>query len=75
MPGAKGRSGGKREGAGPPVRTWTLKNGQANFILWETNPQGQRVNIGDQATIEVVDRMTLKINLSDGTIYTILRVL
>lgn len=75
MPGVKGKSGGPRTGTGPKIKTWTLKHGQTDFIMWETDPQGERINIGNQTTVEVVDRMTLKLKASDGTTYTIVRIL
>lgn len=65
MAGKPGKSGGKREGAGAPVRTWRLRTGDT-LAAWE-HLDGQQVGLGRLAEILIVSRNVLVIRLDDGT--------
>lgn len=65
MAGKPGKSGGKREGAGAPVRTWRIRNGET-LAAWE-HLGGQQVGLGRLAEILIISRNVLVIRLDDGT--------
>lgn len=66
MTGQPGRSGGKRQGAGRPVESWRLKNGDT-LAVWETGDDGKQIGAGRVATVNVGSRTVLYISLDDGT--------
>jgi hypothetical protein len=66
MAGKPGRSGGKRPGAGRPVESWRLKNGDA-LAVWETDDNGKQVGTGRMAIVNIGSRTVLYISLDDGT--------
>lgn len=65
MTGKPNCSGGKRAGAGPPIRKWTLRTGDT-LATWEQVTGGAQAP-GRLATIEVVSRTVLIIRMDDGT--------
>lgn len=67
MPGAKGKSGGQRFGAGRPVTKATIKNG-SGLMLTHVYPEGTADLGSGVATIEPVGRSRLiKIPQKDGS--------
>jgi len=66
MAGAKGRSGGTRTGAGRPVESWRLKNGDT-LAVWETGDDGKQIGTGRMAIVNIGSRTVLYISLDDGT--------
>jgi len=66
MPGKPGRSGGKRQGAGRPVESWRLKNGDT-LAVWEIGDDGKQIGTGRTAIVNVGNRTVLFISLDDGT--------
>ena len=65
MTGKPGRSGGTRQGAGAPVRTWRLRTGDT-LAVWE-HTDGKQVGLGRLAEILIISRNVLVIRLDDGT--------
>jgi hypothetical protein len=65
MTGKPQRSGGKRVGAGPPIRKWTLRTGDV-MAAWEQQ-DGSQIGAGRLATIEVKSRNVLVVKFDDGT--------
>lgn len=70
MPGTKGHSGGKREGAGPPVKNFTIRLGQ-KYATWQHFPDGQLP--GRRATVVEVSRSKCIIEFDDGERLTLIR--
>lgn len=66
MTGKPQRSGGKRAGAGPPIRKWTLRSGDT-LAAWEQQTDGPQIGAGRLATIEVQSRNVLVVKFDDGT--------
>jgi hypothetical protein len=71
MPGKPGRSGGKREGAGRPVETFTLKAGAQYAISAKTADNHFLPMV--LATVVEVDRKILVLELDNGDRLTIFR--
>jgi len=65
MAGTPGRSGGKRPGAGAPVRTRKLSTGQ-KLLYHETTADGG-FTLGGLVTVEVVSRTKIIIRHDDGS--------
>ena len=59
MPGAKGKSGGQRDGSGRPVQKLTIRPGQQ----WVYRTDG---SMGVLATVTEISRNRIVITLSDG---------
>lgn len=66
MTGKPGRSGGARPGAGRPVESWRLRNGDT-LAVWEIDDDGKQVGAGRTAIVNVGSRIVLYITLDDGT--------
>jgi hypothetical protein len=58
MTGKPGRSGGKREGAGRPPSTVTVREGQ-EWLMHEIHPDG--VTFGQIVTVRIVGRNRLEL--------------
>jgi len=71
MAGKPGKSGGKRKGAGAPVRTWRIRNGDT-LAAWE-HQDGKQVGLGRLAKILIISRDVLVIRLDDGTEFKLVR--
>lgn len=66
MTGKPKRSGGARPGAGRPVESWRLRNGDT-LAVWEIGDDGKQIGMGRIATVNVRSRTVLYISLDDGT--------
>jgi hypothetical protein len=66
MAGTPGRSGGKRPGAGPKVKTRTLRTGQ-QLLCHEMTADNTPVGIGDLVTVEIVSRTKIILRHDDGS--------
>ena len=66
MTGKPGRSGGPRPGAGPPVRTWRLRDADT-LAAWEQAPDGQQIGAVRIAHVRVESRNVLLIVFDDGS--------
>lgn len=64
MAGVKGKSGGKRKGAGRPIENFTLKRSKKYGFVFPPLKQGKVVDI---------DRKILTIEFDDGTRLIIIR--
>jgi hypothetical protein len=65
MAGKPGRSGGTRPGAGPKFKSWRLAQG-AVMALYETL-DGKPTASTRIATVQVIDRNVMILELDDGT--------
>lgn len=70
MPGTKGHSGGRREGAGAPIRKWTLRRNESYLVhianLDWPEPMWR-------ATVTQMNDKAITIMLEDGTSIAIIR--
>lgn len=64
MSGTKEHSGGKREGAGRPVISRTLRTGQ-RLLIHERDAAGNPA-LGDMATVEIVSRTKIILRHDNG---------
>lgn len=71
MTGKPGRSGGQRAGAGRPVASWRLRQGE-NFVVHETH-DGRACGLTKLATVKIKSRSTLLLELDDGTTIRLMR--
>jgi hypothetical protein len=67
MAGTKGKSGGKREGAGRPVETRTLRTGQ-QLLYHEHDASDNPTAMPCMATVEVVSRTKIILHLDNSKI-------
>lgn len=67
MTGKPGRSGGKREGAGRPVQTRTLRTGE-QLLYHEHDANNNPTAMPCIATVEVVSRTKMILHLDDSKI-------
>ena len=65
MSGAKGKSGGRREGAGRPPQSFTLRPSHG-IIVWEHDEDGHPVGLSRGATVTEITRTTLTLSLVDA---------
>jgi hypothetical protein len=65
MSGTPGRSGGKRPGAGPKVKTRTLRTGQQ--LLCHEMTADNQPTMGDLVTVEIISRTKIVLRHDDGS--------
>lgn len=64
MPGAPGKSGGRREGAGRPIQKISMVQGQQWFT---TLVHLEGPELGQLAHVEIIDRNRVHIKFADGS--------
>jgi len=70
MTGKPGRSGGKREGAGRPVQTRTLRTGM-QLLYHELTADNRPLDLGEMVTVEVVSRTKIILRRENGAQITL----
>lgn len=70
MSGKPGRSGGKRPGVGPKVKTRTLRTGQ-QLLYHEYTADNMLAGMGDLVTVEIVSRTKIILRHADGSTITL----